>query len=65
MEACWNILKVRVRKRIWNSLDEYKEVIQDEWSKITMAEVRARIAKMLDRCRRVVESRGAPIKSDL
>jgi hypothetical protein len=30
-----------------------------------MAEVRARIAEMLDRCRRVVESEGAPVKSDL
>src|SRR2546423_284514 len=33
MEACWNILKIRVRKRVWHSLDEYKEVIQDEWCK--------------------------------
>jgi hypothetical protein len=65
MEACWNILKIRVRKRLWHSLEEYKEVIQDEWSKITMTEVRARIAEMPDRCKRVVESRGAPIKSDL
>jgi hypothetical protein len=65
MEAYWNILKNRVRKRLWNSLEEYKEVIQDEWSKITTAEVHARIAEMPDRCKRVIESRGALIKSDL
>lgn len=65
MEACWNILKNRVRKRIWHDLNEYKEVIQDEWSKITMEEIRRRIAEMPDRCKRVVESRGAPIKSNL
>jgi hypothetical protein len=65
MEACWNILKIRVRKRVWHSLDEYKEIIQDEWSKITIAEVRRRIAEMPDKCKRVVESRGAPVKSDL
>ena len=65
MEACWNILKVRVRKRLWHTLEEYKAVIQDEWSKITMAEVRRRIAEMPDRCKRAVESRGAPVKSDL
>lgn len=65
MEACWNILKQRVRKRVWHDLDGYKQVIQDEWSKITMSEIRARIAEMPDRCKSVVEARGAPIKSDL
>lgn len=65
MEACWNILKQRVRRRTWHGLDEYREVIQDEWSKITMDEVRARIAEMPQRCKDVVEARGGPIKSDL
>jgi hypothetical protein len=65
MEACWNILKQRVRKRLWHSLEEYKMVIQEEWAKITMAEVRARIAEMPERCRKVVEAKGLPIKSDL
>jgi hypothetical protein len=30
MEACWNILKQRVRKRVFHSLEEYKQVMQDE-----------------------------------
>ena len=27
IEACWNILKQRIQKREWGSLDELKEVI--------------------------------------
>jgi transposase len=65
MEACWNILKNRVRKRVWYSLDEFKDIIQQEWAKITIAEVRARIKEMPDRCKRLVETGGAPIKSNL
>ena len=42
-EGLWNILKQRVRQRVWHSLEELKEVIQDEWSKITIDEVRKRI----------------------
>ncbi len=64
-EGIWNILKQRVRKRTWRTLEEYKEALQDEWSKITMEEVRARIAEMPARCKRLVKTGGAPIKSDL
>ena len=65
MEGIWNILKQRVRRRIWNSLEELKEVLQDEWSKITMQEIRARILEMPGRCKSLVETSGAPIKSSL
>ncbi|KIM94531.1 hypothetical protein OIDMADRAFT_135305, partial [Oidiodendron maius Zn] len=64
-EGVWNILKQRVRKRTWRTLKEYKLVCQDEWDKITMEEVRARIAEMPDRCKRLVKTDGAPIKSHL
>jgi hypothetical protein len=64
-EGVWKILKQRVRKRSWRILEEYKEVLWDEWSKITMEEVRARIAEMPDRCKRLVKTGGAPIKSNL
>jgi hypothetical protein len=56
IEGVWNILKQRVRKRTWNNLEEYKAVCQDEWDKITMQEVRARIAEMPDRCNRIVKT---------
>ena len=65
MEGVWNILKQRIRRCRWHSLDELKEVLQDEWSKITMQEVRKRIAEMPQRCQDLIKSGGGPIKSKL
>jgi hypothetical protein len=63
IEGIWNILKQRIRRRVWSSIEELKEVLQDEWSKITMEEVRARISDMPRRCKLLVETSGGPIKS--
>ena len=38
--------KQRVRHCVWHTLDELKEILQDEWAKITMDEVQARIIDM-------------------
>ena len=38
--------KQRVRRCVWHTLDELKEILQDEWAKITMDEVQARIIDM-------------------
>ena len=65
MEGCWNILKQRVRRRRWNNLEELKQVIQEEWHKIDIFEIRARIAEMPERCRLLVKTGGKPIKSAL
>lgn len=65
IEAIWNILKQRVRRRTWRTMAEYKAIVRDEWGKITMKEVRARIAEMPERCKRLVKTGGAPIKSSL
>jgi hypothetical protein len=65
MEGIWNILKQRIRRHTWRSIEELKEVIQHEWSRITMEEVRARISEMPRRCKSLVKSGGGPIKSDL
>jgi hypothetical protein len=65
MEGIWNILKQRARRRRWHSLDELKEILQDEWSKITMEEIRARIAEMPQRCQDLTKSGGGPTKSSL
>ena len=43
IEACWNIIKPRIRKRTWRTLEELREVIQDEWSKETQKEIQKRI----------------------
>lgn len=65
MEACWNILKQRVRRRTWRTIEELREIIQEEWSRITLQEVRARIVEMPGRCQELVKSGGGPIKSSL
>ena len=65
IEACWNILKQRVRKRVWRSMEELKAILQEEWRRITMDEVRARISEMPDRCNSLVKTGGKSIKSHL
>lgn len=65
MEGIWNILKQRIRRRTWNSLEELKEILQEEWSRITMQEVRRRILEMPERCATLVKTGGKPIKSKL
>lgn len=64
-EAVWNILKQRVRQRIWHSEEELKAILQEEWSLITMEEVRARISEMPRRCKLLVKYKGKPIRSAL
>jgi hypothetical protein len=51
IEACWNILKQRIRRRIFYSEEDMKEALQEEWAKITMTEVRKRISQIPSRCR--------------
>ncbi|TAQ83164.1 hypothetical protein B7494_g8513 [Chlorociboria aeruginascens] len=34
IEACWNILKQRVRHKKWDSLEDLKRLLQEEWSRI-------------------------------
>lgn len=65
MEGIWNILKQRIRRHTWRSIEELKEIIQYEWSRITMKEVRARISEMPGRCKLLVNSGGGPIRSHL
>jgi transposase len=65
IEAIWGILKQRVRRRKWDNLDQLKEILQDEWSKIAMQEVRARIAEMPSRCRTLANSDGKAIRSSV
>ena len=62
IEGIWCILKQRARRYTWNTLDELKEILQEEWNKITLEEVRERIAEMPERCQRLVNTGGAPIK---
>ncbi len=63
-EEVWNILKQRVRRQRCSNVTKLKRVILEEWDKISMNEIRARIREMPDRCRRVAKNEKA-IKSDL
>lgn len=64
-ESVWNILKGRIKKRTWNTPEEYKRVIEEEYSKITLAEVRARILEMPSRMEQLLKHPDKSIKSDL
>jgi hypothetical protein len=65
IEDIWNIIKQRIRKRVWRDEEELKELLQEEWSKVTMEEVRARIMEMPERCEKLIKSGGGPVKSKL
>lgn len=65
IEGVWNILKNRVRKRSWRTEEEFRSIILQEWDAITMDEIRARIAEMPERCKGLIKSGGAAIKSEL
>lgn len=65
IEAIWNIIKQRLRRRIFHSEEEIKEALQEEWSKVTMTEVRERMTQMPARCKRLIRNSGKPIKEAL
>jgi replicative DNA helicase len=67
IEAVWNILKQRVRRRSSScgSLEEFQALIIEEWEKITLDEIRTRIREMPERCRKLVATGGECIKSTL
>jgi hypothetical protein len=65
MEGIWNIIKNRLRKKIYYSNKELKEAIQAEWDKITLEDIRERIRDMPRRCDLLVKTSGKAIKSRL
>jgi hypothetical protein len=65
IKAIWNIIKQRLRHRIFYSNEEVKEALQEEWSKVIMEEVRKRILEMPGRCARLTRNGGKAIKTAL
>jgi hypothetical protein len=65
MEGVWNIIKQRIRCREWRSIEELKALLQEEWDRVTMKEIRARISEMPERCKSLVKTGGKSIKSEL
>ena len=64
IEGIWAIIKQRLCRRIFDSEEEMKEALQEEWDKITMEEIRFRIADMPRRCAQLVKSGGKPIRGN-
>ncbi len=65
IEACWDIIKPRIRKRTWRTDAELREIVQEEWSNLTKSEIKARITEMPGRCIKLEKLSGGPIKSPL
>ena len=64
IEACWGILFTRVRKHTWNSIEEMKRIIEEEWKAIDQSEIQTRIQEMPERCARVVANGGKAIRQN-
>ncbi len=64
IEGIWAILKQRLRRRVFDSEEEMKEALQEEWANITMQEIRDRIADMPRRCAELERSGGKPIRGN-
>jgi hypothetical protein len=65
IEGIWNIIKQRLRRRVFYTDAEVKEALQEEWDRITQDEIRKRIATMPGRCKRLINNGGGPIKTAL
>lgn len=64
IEAIWSIIKQRLRRRLFDSEEDMKIAIQEEWDKITIEQIRDRIASMPKRCAIVAKSGGKPIRGN-
>jgi hypothetical protein len=64
IEGIWAIIKQRLRRRIFDSEEEMKEALQEEWDRITIEEIRHRIADMPRRCAELMRSNGGPIRGN-
>lgn len=63
IEAIWNIIKQRLRCRMFDSEGEIKEAIQEEWDKITMKKIRDRIKDLPGRYAQLRRTGGKAIKT--
>ncbi|KAH7317430.1 hypothetical protein BKA65DRAFT_411190, partial [Rhexocercosporidium sp. MPI-PUGE-AT-0058] len=63
IKACWNIIKNRLRRRIFYRDEDIRAAIQEEWDKVIMQEIRARISNMPSRCDRLIKNGGKAIKT--
>jgi hypothetical protein len=64
IEAIWCIIKQRLRRRYFESEEEMKTALQEEWDKITLEEIRYCIADMPRRYSLVQKYSGKPIRGN-
>jgi hypothetical protein len=62
-KTIWNMLKQRVKRRSFRIIAELKQMLLNEWDKITMKEIRDRISEMSRRCKILTENEDETIKS--
>ena len=60
-----NIIKQRLRRRVFYTDEEVKVALQEKWDKITLEKIRKRIATMPGRCKRLTRNGGKAIKTVL
>jgi transposase len=65
IESIWQIMKQRLRGGSWQTVAEFKQAIEAEFNRITRSQIRKRISEIRWRCERVIELKGARIRSKL
>ena len=60
-ESIWAILKQRVRRRSWDTLEELKQVLREEWDGISQHQIQERIKEMPYRYYLVLVMNGARV----
>ncbi|KAF1978128.1 hypothetical protein BU23DRAFT_550225 [Bimuria novae-zelandiae CBS 107.79] len=69
IEGCWLILKQRTKQRLdqtneWDgSIRHLKQILREEWERITIKEIREIISEMPWRCQQLCQSGGDKIRS--
>jgi hypothetical protein len=64
IEGIWAIIKQRIARRIFDSEEDMKEGLQEEWNKITIEEIRYRISDLPRRCADLIGSHGGPVRGN-
>ena len=65
IEGIWNIIKQCLRYRRFDTDEDVKEALREEWDKVTLEEIRKRIGSMPERCAYLKNTKGKPIKRAL
>ena len=65
IEACWQLVKQKLRGQKWETVAEFKDAIQRAWDQITIAQIRRRIKEMPWRCKKVQDLDGCRVRSSL